>query len=118
MYAHKIEVRKIKLTQKMAYSLSKKRCPECEGENLVSDPDVCDTVCGDCGLVIDINLTGVADNPGFSHYAIQVDNINKTAKELKEKGYNMDGPVENKDTKRKIITVRDPNGFLIQFVEN
>jgi catechol 2,3-dioxygenase-like lactoylglutathione lyase family enzyme len=70
------------------------------------------------GLVIDINLTGVADNPGFSHYAILVDDIEKAAAELKAKGYEMDGPTTNKDTKRKIITVRDPNGFLVQFVQN
>ena len=71
----------------------------------------------ECGLVIDINLTGVADNPGFSHYAIQVDDIEKAAEELKGKGYEIDGPTVNKDTKRKIITVRDPNGFLVQFVQ-
>ncbi len=71
----------------------------------------------ECGLVIDINLTGVADNPGFSHYAIQVDDIEKAAEELKGKGYEVDGPTVNKDTKRKIITVRDPNGFLVQFVQ-
>jgi catechol 2,3-dioxygenase-like lactoylglutathione lyase family enzyme len=71
-----------------------------------------------CGLVIDINLTGVADNPGFSHYAMEVGDIEKTAQELKEKGYKMDGPTENKDTKRKIVTVRDPNGFLVQFVQH
>jgi catechol 2,3-dioxygenase-like lactoylglutathione lyase family enzyme len=70
------------------------------------------------GLIIDINLTGVADNPGFSHYAILVDDIEKAAEELKAKGYEMDGPTTNKDTKRKIITVRDPNGFLVQFVQN
>jgi catechol 2,3-dioxygenase-like lactoylglutathione lyase family enzyme len=70
------------------------------------------------GLVIDINLTGVADNPGFSHYAILVDDIDMAAEELKAKGYEMDGPTTNKDTKRKIITVRDPNGFLVQFVQN
>jgi catechol 2,3-dioxygenase-like lactoylglutathione lyase family enzyme len=69
------------------------------------------------GLVIDINLTGKADNPGFSHYAIVVDDIKKTAEELKEKGYEMDGPDFNVDTKRHIITVRDINGFLVQFVQ-
>lgn len=68
------------------------------------------------GLVIDINLTGVADNPGFSHSAIEVDDLEKTAEELKAKGYMMDGPTINKDTKRRILTVRDPNGFLVQFV--
>lgn len=69
------------------------------------------------GLVVDINLTGVADNPGFSHYAIVVDDIERAAEELKGKGYEMDGPTVNRDTKRKIITVRDPNGFLVQFVQ-
>ena len=68
------------------------------------------------GLVIDINLTGVADNPGFSHYAIEVDDIGKLVDELKLKGYEIDGPTVNKDTKRRIVTVRDPNGFLVQFV--
>ena len=71
----------------------------------------------ECGLIIDINLTGVADNPGFSHYAIEVKDIQKVADELKAKGYEMDGPTVNKDTKRKIVTVRDTNGFLVQFVE-
>ena len=71
----------------------------------------------ECGLVIDVNLTGVADNPGFSHYAIVVDDIEEAAEELRRKGYEMDGPTENKDTKRKIVTVRDPNGFLVQFVQ-
>ena len=71
----------------------------------------------DCGLVIDINLTNVADNPGFSHYAIEVDDLDKAAEELKQKGYEMDGPTVNKDTKRQILTVRDPNGFLVQFVQ-
>ncbi len=69
------------------------------------------------GLVIDINLTGVADNPGFSHYAIEVEDIEAVAEELRMKGYEMDGPTLNEDTKRKIVTVRDSNGFLVQFVE-
>lgn len=71
----------------------------------------------ECGLIIDINLTGIADNPGFSHYAIEVHDINELAEELKSKGYMIDGPTINKDTKRRIVTLRDPNGFLVQFVE-
>ena len=47
------------------------------------------------GLVIDINLTGVADNPGYSHYAIVVEDIEETAAELREKGYEFDGPTYN-----------------------
>ncbi len=69
------------------------------------------------GLVIDINLTGVADNPGYSHYAIVVDDIEETAAELREKGYEFDGPTFNKDSKRKLVTVRDTSGDLFQFVE-
>jgi len=30
----------------------------------------------------------------------------------------VDGPIFNEDTKRYIITVRDPNGFLVQMVQN
>jgi catechol 2,3-dioxygenase-like lactoylglutathione lyase family enzyme len=71
----------------------------------------------ECGLVIDINLTRAADNPGFSHYAIEIDDLDEAARELREKGYEMDGPTVNKDTKRRILTVRDPNGFLVQFVQ-
>jgi transcription initiation factor TFIIB len=54
MYVHRIEVRKIIGTQKMvSKALFKKKCPECGGENLVFDPDMGETVCGDCGLVVE-----------------------------------------------------------------
>ena len=69
------------------------------------------------GLVIDLNKTRASDNPGYSHYAMLVDEVDKTCEELKAKGYEVDGPVYNKDSKRKIITLRDPNGFLVQLVE-
>ncbi len=69
------------------------------------------------GLVIDLNKTRASDNPGYSHYAMLVDEVDKTCEELKAKGYDVDGPVYNKDSKRKIITLRDPNGFLVQLVE-
>lgn len=69
------------------------------------------------GLVIDVNETANVNNPGFSHYAVEVDNIEEMAKELSAKGYWIDGPTTNKDTKRFLLTVRDSNGFLVQFVE-
>jgi len=69
------------------------------------------------GLVIDLNKTRASDNPGYSHFAMLVDEVEKTCAELKTKGYEVDGPVYNKDSKRKIITLRDPNGFLVQLVE-
>jgi catechol 2,3-dioxygenase-like lactoylglutathione lyase family enzyme len=69
------------------------------------------------GLTIDINKTRASDNPGYSHFSILVEDIEKAYMELKDKGYWIDGPVFNKDTKRHIITVRDPNGFLVQMVQ-
>ncbi len=54
MYAHKIEVRNIKGTQEIAsMTLSTNGCPECGGENLIFDSDMGETICGDCGLVIE-----------------------------------------------------------------
>lgn len=70
------------------------------------------------GMTIDINKTKPADNPGYSHFSILVDDIEEAYKELKSKNYWVDGPVFNEDTKRYIITVRDPNGFLVQMVQN
>jgi catechol 2,3-dioxygenase-like lactoylglutathione lyase family enzyme len=69
------------------------------------------------GMIIDINKTRAADNPGYSHFSIMVEDIMIAYKELKSKGYWLDGPVYNKDTKRRIITVRDPNGLLVQLVQ-
>jgi len=70
------------------------------------------------GIIIDLNKTRASDNPGYSHYALLVDEVEKTCEKLKAKGYEVDGPVYNKDSKRKIITLRDPNGFLVQLVES
>jgi catechol 2,3-dioxygenase-like lactoylglutathione lyase family enzyme len=69
------------------------------------------------GLIIDLNKTRVADNPGYSHFAMLVDDVEVACEEFKAKGYEVDGPVYNKDSKRKIITLRDPHGFLVQLVE-
>ena len=69
------------------------------------------------GLIIDLNKTRASDNPGYSHFAILVNDVDVACEDLKAKGYEVDGPVYNKDSKRKIITLRDPNGFLVQLVE-
>lgn len=69
------------------------------------------------GMIIDVNKTRAADNPGYSHFSIMVEDLMVAYNELKEKGYSIDGPVYNKDTNRQIITVRDSNGFLVQLVQ-
>jgi transcription initiation factor TFIIB len=52
-------VRKIKGVQKtVSRLLSKIRCPECKGENVVFDSEIGETICTKCGLVfedLDIN---------------------------------------------------------------
>jgi catechol 2,3-dioxygenase-like lactoylglutathione lyase family enzyme len=69
------------------------------------------------GLTVDLNQTGAADNPGYSHFAVQVDDLEEAAGTLKARGYEADGPTFNQDTGRWILTVRDPNGFLVQMVK-
>ncbi len=69
------------------------------------------------GLIIDINETRAADNPGYSHIALALTDLRDAECELKSKGYTFDGPTTNRDTGRTILTVRDPNGFLFQLVQ-
>jgi catechol 2,3-dioxygenase-like lactoylglutathione lyase family enzyme len=69
------------------------------------------------GMIIDINKTNASDNPGYSHFSILVDDIDDAYKEMIAKGYLVDEPVFNEDTKRHIINMRDPNGFLVQMVQ-
>ena len=69
------------------------------------------------GMIVDINRTRPVDNPGYSHFSVLVEDVGAASRELEEKGYLIDGPTYNEDTKRYIITVRDPNGFLVQMVQ-
>ncbi|MBN2335427.1 VOC family protein [Candidatus Bathyarchaeota archaeon] len=69
------------------------------------------------GLTVDINKTRASDNPGYSHFSVLVEDVDEAYGDLKDKGYWVDGPTINEDTGRRIITVRDPNGFLFQMVE-
>jgi catechol 2,3-dioxygenase-like lactoylglutathione lyase family enzyme len=69
------------------------------------------------GMTVDINETRAADNPGYSHFSVLVEDVGEASRELEGKGYWVDGPTYNEDTKRLIITVRDPNGFLVQMVQ-
>ena len=69
------------------------------------------------GMTVDINKTRAADNPGYSHFSVLVEDVAEASRELEDKGYWVDGPTYNEDTKRHIITIRDPNGFLFQMVQ-
>ncbi len=57
------------------------------------------------------------DNLGYNHYAIRVEDIEGTCSELMNRGLTVDGPVYVEAIKRKLSTIRDPNGILVQLVE-
>jgi catechol 2,3-dioxygenase-like lactoylglutathione lyase family enzyme len=69
------------------------------------------------GVTLDLNETRASDNPGYSHFAVQVDDLDDACVKLRDRGYDVDGPTYNQDTKRWVLTVRDPNGFLVQMVK-
>jgi catechol 2,3-dioxygenase-like lactoylglutathione lyase family enzyme len=68
-------------------------------------------------LVVDLRQAKTIDNPGYNHYAIKVEDIENTCSELEERGFAVDGPVYVEATERKLATIRDPNGLLVQLVE-
>jgi len=68
-------------------------------------------------VTVDLNRTRAADNPGYSHFAVQVDDLDEASRAMREGGYDVDGPTFVQDTGRWILTVRDPNGFLVQMVK-
>jgi catechol 2,3-dioxygenase-like lactoylglutathione lyase family enzyme len=69
------------------------------------------------GIVVDLYQARNIDNPGYNHYAIKVEDINAACGELLERGFVVDGPVYVEATRRKLATIRDPNGILVQLVE-
>lgn len=68
-------------------------------------------------LIVDLRQAANTDNPGYSHYAIKVGDIDGTCRELRNRGLDVDGPVYVEATKRRLATIRDPNGVLVQLVE-
>ena len=68
-------------------------------------------------LVVDLRQAMNIDNPGYNHYAIKVEDIDDICSELRDRGLSVDGPVYVEATKRKLATIRDPNGILVQLVE-
>ena len=69
------------------------------------------------GVIVDLHLAKATDNPGYNHFAVSVKDLDEALKELEAKGICMDGPVDVPATGRRLATLRDPSGFLIQLVE-
>ena len=66
---------------------------------------------------MDLRQAKNIDNLGYNHYAIRVEDIEGTCSELMDRGLTIDGPVYVEATKRKLATIRDPNGILVQPAE-
>lgn len=69
------------------------------------------------GLIVDLHLAKATDNPGYNHFAVSISDLDVAVGELEERGIDVDGPVEVKATGRRLATIRDPSGFLVQLVE-
>lgn len=69
------------------------------------------------GVVIDIHLAKTVENPGYNHFAVSVDKMDAAVKELRDQGFKVDGPFDVAATGRRLATIRDPSGFLLQLVE-
>jgi glyoxylase I family protein len=65
----------------------------------------------------EIQETKVIDNPGLNHLAFVVDDLDDLCDSYKANGVKVDGPLDNKATGRRLATIRDPHGFLIQLVQ-
>ena len=66
---------------------------------------------------MDLRQAKNIDNLGYNNYAIRVEDIEGTCSELMDRGLTIDGPVYVEATKRKLATIRDPNGILVQPAE-
>jgi catechol 2,3-dioxygenase-like lactoylglutathione lyase family enzyme len=69
------------------------------------------------GLIVDLHPAKATDNPGYNHFAVTVRDLDAMSEGLEEMGIDVDGPVDVPATGRRLATIRDPSGFLIQLVE-
>lgn len=68
-------------------------------------------------LTVDLQLAKATDNPGYNHFAMTVDGLDRFVEELRGQDMAVDRVVYVQATRRRIATLRDPSGFLIQLVE-
>ena len=68
-------------------------------------------------MLLELHEARATDNPGYNHFAVTVQDLDTAVKVMQEKGISVDGPVEVPATGRRLVTVRDPNGSLVQLVE-
>jgi len=68
-------------------------------------------------IAFEIQEIRAIENPGLNHLAFTVDDLDTLCDNYKANGVDVDGPIDNKATGRRLATIRDPHGFLIQLVQ-
>jgi glyoxylase I family protein len=68
-------------------------------------------------IAFEIQEIRAIENPGLNHLAFTVDELDTLCDNYKANGVDVDGPLDNKATGRRLATIRDPHGFLIQLVQ-
>ncbi len=70
------------------------------------------------GVTLNFHLARPTENPGYNHFALSVEDLDAAVEELRGQCVGVDGPVEVHATGRRLATIRDPSGFLVQLVES
>ena len=68
------------------------------------------------GVILEVQAPKPTENPGHNHFALLVEDLDAAIKELKERGIDVEGPIDA-PTGRRIANFRDPSGFLWQLVD-
>lgn len=68
-------------------------------------------------FILELQETNTIQNPGLNHLAFTVDELDDLCDELEIQGILVDGPIDNKNTGRRLATVRDTHGLLWQLVQ-
>lgn len=68
------------------------------------------------GVFLELQTVKPAENPGWNHIALLVEDLDAAVKELDKAGVRYEGPI-NAPSGRRIVNLRDPSGFLWQLVD-
>ena len=68
-------------------------------------------------FLLELQETNVIQNPGLNHLAFTVNKLDDLCKELEKQGIQVEGPLKNKNTGRRLATVRDTHGLIWQIVQ-
>jgi len=68
------------------------------------------------GTILEIHASETTENPGHDHFAILVDDLDSSIKELRQKGIKVSDSRVASATGRTLANFRDPSGFRWQLI--